>query len=174
MGKVIRSGVGAFALLLVAGTLSAQTTPKMVFMNSQRVMAEAPSIQQARTAMQAEMERLEQQIVPLRDEYQRMVEEFQAQQGTMSSETRRTRQQAIAAKQQEIQQRAADLEQQAQGKQQELLEPALEAINEVIEQLREERGYAFVFDVAGGGLITADPALDITDEVLRRLQAQGS
>ncbi|HUE77466.1 MAG TPA: OmpH family outer membrane protein [Longimicrobiales bacterium] len=176
MGKVIRSGLGAFALLLVAGTLSAQGTPSMVFINSQRVMAEAPSVQQARAAMQQEMERLEAQITPLQQEYQRMAEDFQAQQGTMNGDVRRQRQQALMEKQQEIQQRAVQLEEEAQGKQQELLQPALEGINTVIDQLREERGYAFVFDVAAGGLVAADPALDITDEVLRRLRtsSQGS
>lgn len=176
MAKVMRSGLGGLALLLAAGTLSAQGTPSMVFINSQRVMAEAPSVQQAREAMQREMARLEAQITPLQQEYQQMAEDFQAQQGTMTGEIRRQRQQALAEKQQEIQQRAEQLEQEAQGKQQELLQPALQGINTVIDELREERGYSFVFDVAAGGLIAADPSLDITDEVLRRLQAssQGS
>ena len=174
MRKVIGTGVAAFALLVATGSASAQTAPNMVFINSQRVMAEAPGIQQARATLQQEMQRLEQQIAPLRTEYETMVQEFQQQQAMMTPERRRERQQALGTKQQEIQQRAAQLEQEAQGKQQELLEPALERINTVIEGLREERGYAFIFDVAGGGLVAADPALDITDEVLRRLQALAS
>ena len=180
MRKVIGTGVAAFALLVAAGSASAQAAPtasKFVFINSQRVMAEAPSIQQARNAMQQEMQRLEQQITPLRTEYETMLEQYQQQQAMMTPENRRERQQALGAKQQEIQQKAAELEQQAQGRQQELLEPALERVNTVIEELRAERGYSFVFDVAAGGVIAADPALDITDEVLRRLQAlaaQGS
>lgn len=174
MNRLIGSTVAAFALLLGAGSVSAQAVPKLAFINSQRVMAEAPGIQAARASMQQEMERLEQQIAPLRTQYQTMLEEYQQQQAMMTPEKRRERQQALGAKQQEIQQKAAELDQLAQGKQQELLEPALERINTVIEQLRAERGYAFVFDVAGGGVIAADPALDITEEVLRRLQALAS
>ena len=174
MKTVIRSGMMALGLMVAAGSLSAQQAQRFVFINSQRVMAEAPAIQQARTAMQQEMERLDQQIVPLRTEYQSMVEAYQQQQAMMTPERRREQQQALGAKQQEIQQKAAELEQQAQARQQQLLEPALERINQVIEALREERGYAFVFDVAGGGVIAADPALDITDEVLRRLQTPAS
>lgn len=174
MRMMIRSGAAAFALLVVAGSVSAQAAPKMVFINSQRVMAEAPGIQQARATMQQEMQRLEQQIVPLRTEYQKMVEDFQNLPAMTTAERRREMQQALGAKQQEIQQKAAELDQQAQERQQELLEPALTRINEVIERLRGERGYSFVFDMAGGGLIAADPALDITEEVLRRLQGLAS
>ncbi|HUG41056.1 MAG TPA: OmpH family outer membrane protein [Longimicrobiales bacterium] len=174
MKQVIRSGMAVFALLVGAASLPAQAAPKLVFINSQRVMAEAPEIQQARSALQQEMQRLEQQIAPLQTSYQTMLEQYQQQQAMMTPENRRERQQALGAKQQEIQEKAAELEQLAQGKQQELLEPALARINTVIEQLRSERGYAFVFDVAGGGVIAADPALDITDEVLRRLRALAS
>ena len=174
MKTMVRSGMAAFALLLVAGSLSAQAAPRMVFINSQRVMAEAPGIQQARATMQQEMQRLEQQITPLRTEYESMVEAYQQQQAMMTPERRREQQQALGAKQQEIQQKAAELEQQAQTRQQQLLEPQLERINQVIEQLREERGYSFVFDVAAGAVIAADPSLDITEEVLRRLNGVAS
>ena len=174
MKMVIRSGMMAAAMVMLAGSVSAQAAPKMVFINSQRVMAEAPGVQQARTTMQQEMQRLEQQIAPLRTQYQTMVEEFQNLPTMTTAERRRELQQALGAKQAEIQQKAAELEQQAQTRQQELLEPALERINEVIEGLREERAYSFVFDVAAGGVITADPSLDITEEVLRRLRALAS
>lgn len=174
MRKQIGLGVAALALLLGAGSISAQAAPKMVFINSQRVMEEAPGIQTARAQMQQEMQRLEGQMAPLQTEYQAMVEEFQNLPAMTTQERRRELQQQLAAKQQEIQQRAAQLEQQAQGKQQELLQPQLERINDVIEQLREERGYSFVFDVSAGGVVAADPSLDITDEVLSRLQAVAS
>lgn len=169
--KQIRSGLMALALLVLAAPLAAQTGPQIVFINSQRVMAEAPGVAAARTQMQQEMQRLEQQIVPLRDEYQRMVEEFQQQQSVWTAERRRERQQAIGLKQQELQQRGAELDQQAQARQQELLEPVLERINDVIDAYREEQGYSFILDVAAGGVVAADPSLDITDEVLSRLRA---
>jgi Skp family chaperone for outer membrane proteins len=40
----------------------------------------------------------------------------------------------------------------------------------VIEQVREEGSYALIFDTASRAIIAADPALDLTEEVLRRLQ----
>ena len=58
-------------------------------------------------------------------------------------------------------------------RQQELVQPVMDRINEVIEEIREEGSYAIIFDVAGGGVVAADSALDLTQEVIRRLQASG-
>jgi len=45
----------------------------------------------------------------------------------------------------------------------------MDGISEVIEAVREEGSYAFVFDIAAGAIVSADPTLDLTDEVIRRL-----
>lgn len=73
--------------------------------------------------------------------------------------------------QQNLQQAGSQWEQRAAAIQNRVLGPALERINAVIDQIRQENGYRFVLDVAAGGVVAADPALDITSEVLRRLTA---
>jgi outer membrane protein len=176
--KVI--GRSALALLVITAAAAtaavAQQGPTVVFLDSERLGQQAPSLQQAREQMQREMTRIESEaeveLAPLQEEFQRMAQEFQQQQGMMTAERRQERQQALMQKQQEIQQRGARYEQQAAAKQNEILGPALERINAVIEQIRQERGYSLILDVAAGSVISADPALDITDEVLRRLNAQ--
>jgi Skp family chaperone for outer membrane proteins len=40
----------------------------------------------------------------------------------------------------------------------------------VIEDVRREGNYALIFDTAAGAIITADPGLDLTDQVLERLR----
>jgi Skp family chaperone for outer membrane proteins len=47
----------------------------------------------------------------------------------------------------------------------------MDKITAVIETMREEGNYALILDVAAGSIISADPSLDLTQEVLRRLQA---
>ena len=56
-------------------------------------------------------------------------------------------------------------------RQAELVEPVMERITAVIETIRAEGSYSMIFDVAAQGIISADPALDLTTEVVRRLQA---
>lgn len=50
----------------------------------------------------------------------------------------------------------------------ELLEPIVVRVNEVIEEIRAERSYSIVLDVAAG-VVAADTSLDITTAVLERL-----
>ena len=50
----------------------------------------------------------------------------------------------------------------------ELLEPIVVRVNEVIEEIRAERSYSIVLDIAAG-VVAADISLDITTSVLERL-----
>jgi outer membrane protein len=179
MKGMVRNALAALVLTAVAaGSLAAQQGPTVVFLDSDRIGQQAPSLQQARQQMQQEMAQLESraeiELAPLQEEFQRMAQEFQQQQGMMTQERRQQQQQALTQKQQELQRKGAEFEQQAQAKQGEILGPALERINSVIDQIRQERGYSFILDVAAGGVIAADPSLDITEEVLRRLNAQAN
>ena len=47
----------------------------------------------------------------------------------------------------------------------------MDKINQTIEQVRAEGSWSLILDVAAGGVVAADPALDLTQEVIRRLQA---
>ncbi|NIP79350.1 MAG: hypothetical protein GWM90_09100 [Gemmatimonadetes bacterium] len=175
---MVRTTLAVMALVLVAAPLAAQQRGSIVFLDSERLRREAPGLQAARERMQQEMQSLEAQadsaLAPLQAEFQAMAQAFQQQQGTMAADRRQQEQQALAQKQQELQQAGAQWEQRAAAKQNEILAPALERINTVIDALRNENGYAFVLDVAAGGVVAADPALDITEEVLRRLNGAAS
>ena len=69
-------------------------------------------------------------------------------------------------------QRGTELNDRIQQRQQELFGPLNARIRAVIDGIRAEGNYAMIFDAdaQGGGLISADPSLDITAKVLQRLQ----
>ncbi len=163
--------------LWIAGTgaIEAQQV-SIVYLDSERLRREAPGLQQASQQMRQRMAILEAQadsaLAPLQQELQQMQREYQQQQGMMTAETRQTQQRALQSKQAELQQEGSQWEQRAAQLQNEILGPALSEINTVIDQLREERGYAFILDAAAGGVVAADPARDITGEVLQRLQTR--
>lgn len=170
-----RSILVALGLMLAAGAPLAAQNPDIVFLDSERLRREAPGLDAARQRLQQEMQQLETEaetaLAPLQREFQQLAEEFQQQQGMMTAERRQERQEELARRQQELQQQGAQWEQRAAAKQNEILAPALERINQVIEQIRSENDYSFVLDVASGGVVAADPELDITTEVLRRLRS---
>lgn len=163
--------VGLLLLGVPAGA-EAQSTPRIGYINSQQIIDQAPGAQAAQEEWEQEMVTIRAEIQEMGQELEQLMTQYRQQELTLSPEAKANRQAEIQQRQTEYQQRVEQLQGQAEQKQQELLGPFMERINAVIEQLRAEGDYAFIFDAAAGAIISADPSLDLTDEVLRRLRAQ--
>lgn len=175
MKTLVRSTLLVLAATVLLPAFAAAQQPGIVFLDSERLRQEAPSLQAARQQLEQEMATLEAQadsaLAPMQAELQAAAQEFQQQQAMMTIQRRQERQQALGQMQQALQQEGAQWEQRAAQLQSRILGPALERVNRVIDEIRSEAGYTFVLDIAAGGVVAADPALDITSEVLRRLRA---
>lgn len=172
MRRYFVAGLAALVGLVVATAPAlAQQNNRIGFINSQRILAEAPGTSAAQQAFESDMARYRAQIDSLETSLEQAQQEFQRQQSTLGEEARRARQQELQQQFLQYQQRVAELEETAQRRQAELVQPIMRRISEVIEQIREREGYAMIFDASAGALITADPALDLTDQVLAALRA---
>lgn len=158
---------------LLAGTAA---TPlqgqevKLGFIDSRTIIEEAPGAKEAQEELDQQLQRYRAQVQQMGDELQQMIESFEQQQLTLSPEAKKQRRQEIEQKQQEYQRKVQQLESQAAQRQQELVEPIMNRINGVIDQIRREGEYTMIFDVSAGAIIAADPALDLTSQVIRRLK----
>ena len=162
-------------LLVVLGSMAthaaAQSPLKIGYINSQVIIAEDPAATAAQEQFQREMVPFESELQALEAEIANLMSQYQAQQITLTANARRTRQDAIVQKQQAYQERMAQIEAEAARRQQELVQPIMERINNIIQEIRSAGSYTFIFDVAGGGLIAADESFDLTGEVMERLAA---
>lgn len=176
MRVLIRSAVFAFIVSSVAaGSAAAQATavPKLGYINSSQILAEAPGRKEAEAQFEREVGAYRQQLQRMSDSLQQMDSVFQREAPRLDSAARVTRQLAIAEREQSYQQRANTLNQQMQNRQAELVRPIMEQLQKVLEALRTEERYAMIFDVAAGSgsvVVSADKTLDITAKVLARLK----
>lgn len=159
----------ALAFALAAGTAEAQTL-KIGYINSQEILEKAPGAKEAQQAFERDMEGFTTEAQQLQNELTRMQQQLAQQELTLSPEAKRNRQQQIQDKAQQAQARMAEMDQIAARRRSELVQPVMDKITAVIEKIREEQNYALILDVAAGSIIAADPALDLTAEVLRRLE----
>lgn len=171
-----RLGYGIVALaaaLALPGGVGAQqaTEGRIVFINSQQVVAAAPGAREAQQTLEREMGELRTEVQAMEATLDSMMTAYDQRQVMLSPEARRQMQEEIRGRQREFQGRAAQMEQQAAARQAELLQPIMGRVQQVIDALREERGYALVLDAAEGGIVSADPSRDITQEVLTRLRS---
>lgn len=164
--------IGALALVFAAGAAEAQA-PKLGYINSQEILVNAPGAEAAQAAFDAEMSGYQNEIVQLETELQNLEAALQQQQLTLSPEARANREQQLQAKFQEYQQRTGQLQEVANQRRAALIQPVMDNITAVIEELREEGSYSLILDAAAGSIVSADPALDLTQEVITRLQAAG-
>ncbi len=163
--------------LLFAGTAWAQQGPppdaKIVYVNVQQVVQQAPGAEAARSTFDQELAQFRQELQAMATAVDSMVQEYQKQEVMLSPQAKTAKQQEILGKQQQLQTRQQELETQAGQRQQELLQPILERVSAVIEEIRAENGYYMVVDVTDAGIVAADSRLDITQLVNQRVQAAG-
>jgi outer membrane protein len=158
-------------LLVAAGGLRAQAaTPRIGFINSQQVLENDPSFRQAQEQFDQELTSVRAEIRQREMELDSLIQQYEQQQLTLSTQIRDQRQQEIVSKRGEYQTRVNELQQQADERQQEIVRPVMERINRVIEEIRTEGNYAVIFDLASGAILAADQSLDLTQELVRRLQ----
>ena len=83
---------------------------------------------------------------------------------------RQARETEITQFQQRYQQRVDQMSQEAEVARQALVEPLFTQMADTIDDIREEGNYQYIFDVASQAIIAADSSLDLTEEVLLRMQ----
>jgi outer membrane protein len=164
---------GALLLLPLSG-VEAQEGLRVAFIDSQAIINEAPGAQEAQEAFREDMARFQQEMERMEEELNALVTRYQQQRQTLSPEARERRETEIRQRETEFQQRVDQMEQEAVQRREELVGPILARMSETIEQIRSEGNYTMIFDVASQAIVAADPALDLTDEVIRRLRQMAS
>ena len=178
MRNLFASLIAAAGMFAVAAPLAAQaTTPaalKVGYINTARVIQEAPGTDSAQATLQREMASFQTQIKTMEDSLQALMTDYQSRQLVMSAEAKTRAEQNIRDKQQQFQQRAEQLRQQAQLRQQQIMDPIMQRIDAVITEVRKAEGFGIVLDASSEVIVSADPALDLTEKVLARLKASAT
>jgi outer membrane protein len=146
---------------------------KIGYIDSIKIFAEYQETQDAERIYRQEVDqwtaqkqRMEQDIVKLRDE-------LQAQSLMLSEEKKKEKKLELERKMAEYQQFMDEIfgdDGLAAQRNRELTQPIVEKINRILEDLGKEQGYSIIFDVANANIVYANKALDLTDVVLVKLR----
>lgn len=168
MKRIYTFLLAGVAAVLAAAPAQAQQL-KIGYINSQRILAETPAFADVRATLEREFTPLRAEIDTLEARLGRADEELRAQQGTLTEQARLQRQQALQQQLGQYQMRAQQIQQQLQAREQELVGPVMQRIRGVLEEVRRAGNYSFIIDPPDGLVVAVDPALDVTNEVIRRL-----
>lgn len=169
--SITRLGAAAALSLLFVGPLAAQGT-KVAYVNTDAVLAEYGPAQDASRALQATIAGYQAEIDNLDASYQQALAEYQQQMMTMTAEARQDREADLQTQFATREARRVELGELASQREDEVFAPILGAIANVLEEIRVEGEYGIILDTRSNAILVADPALDLTEQVLTRLQAR--
>ena len=173
--SVYRLGMAAALSLLFSASLDAQTI-RIGYIHSQEVLAQYPPAQGAFDRLDGAQTRWTQELQGLRANLDQLLAQLQQQQATLTPEALQARQDEINSLNSAIQARQGEIEVEAQQLQDEVLQPIMEAVSAVIEEIRVEGNYALILDASSPAqvILAADESLNLTQEVLNRLEEKGA
>ena len=175
MSKWMHSAIFVAATLALAPSAFAQAPVKLAYINSQKILAEAPGRAEAEATYNSEMATARVQLQRMDDSLKAMVATYEKDAPALDSVRRDARGKSIRDTEQAFSTRAAALNSQMQQRQADLARPLMDQVSKVLDQVRAQGGYTMIFDVGaqGSALVSADKSLDLTDTVLAKLKVLG-
>ncbi|HXW97819.1 MAG TPA: OmpH family outer membrane protein [Gemmatimonadales bacterium] len=161
-------------LLAAPAAVSAQAGQKIAFINARAILLATPGYAQAESTYNRELAGFKSEMEKLQSSLDSAAADFEQKSVMLSATAKTAKRKELEAQRDRLEQRANELRDKATKREQELLAPLHGKVNDAIESVRSEGGYALIFDVAANeGLIVAvDKTLEVTQKVIDKIKAQ--
>ncbi len=163
MKAIVQSTLAALVLAVFAQTAAAEV--RVGFVNSDRVMKEAPPAKKAQQKLEKEFEKRDQELQRLAKQLQGMQEALEKNGMTMAEGERRNKEREFNELNRDFQRRQREFREDLNQRRNEELAGVLERANKTIRQIAEAEKYDIIFQEA----VYASPRIDITDKVIKAL-----
>lgn len=177
--KNLLKGAALAVGLMTASTVAVQAQQKIGHVNAEEIFQATPEFKtandQLRTlgeAKQKELEGMQQELVKKEEAYN----ELMLNRSEANKQETETKLQSLGQEFQQIQSRIQEVQRIAQDelgkKQQELLAPIQTKVMNAINAVAQEKGYAYILDLAAGSVIYFQGGEDVTADVKAKLGIQ--
>lgn len=168
MNKLFKVLFLTVAMFVMNGVVSAQV--KIAHVNTAEVLDAMPDKARAEKELETYYGELEKQMQVMAKEYETKMQDYTANQATMSNLVKQSKEKEIMDLQSRIEQFQSNAAQEFEAKRAEKLSPILEKIQNAINAVGKEKGYTYVFDLATGAAVyVGTDAVDATKDVKAKL-----
>jgi outer membrane protein len=158
-----------FVLALVfAVPAAAQTDMKIGFVNTARILRDATPAVRAQKRIEQEFAKRDQELAKTAEQLKRMQDELERQGLTMQESQRRAKDREFNDLNRDFQRRQREFREDLNQRRNEELAQVVEQANRVIRQIAEQEKFDIIFQDA----VYANPRIDITDRVIKALEAK--
>ena len=155
--------VSSLALAMFSGLAVAES--KIGFVNSQRILNDAPQAAKAKKKIEKDFEKRDQELQRLAKQLQGMQEGLDKNSVTMAESEKRTKEREFNELNRDFQRKQREFREDLSQRQNEEMASIFERVNKVIKQIAEAEKYDIIFQEA----VYANPRIDITDKVIKAL-----
>jgi outer membrane protein len=159
--------IGLTALCITAGPVQAAT--KVGFVNTVRLMEEAPQAKAAQSKIETEFAPREQELVALQKEIRNLEDKLSRDGAVMSEKDSSKLERDILAKRREMKRSQDEFRDDLNIRKNEVLSKLQRQMYEATVTLAKEQKFDIIL---GQGVVYSNDSVDITDEVLEKLKAE--
>ena len=143
---------------------------KIGYVNSDRVLRDAVPAKAAQTKLEAEFSKRDKELNDLAARLKGAADKLEKDAPTMTEADRGRRQRELVEQDREVQRKRREFQEDLNQRKNEELSSVVERANKVIKQIFETEKYDIILQEA----VFAGPKVDITDKVIKALNAQGA
>ena len=160
----------AAALAVATAAVGAQAQElKIGYVNSDRVLRDAVPAKAAQAKLEAEFGKRDRELNDLATRLKAAADKLEKDAPTLAESERNRRQRELVDQDREIQRKRREFQEDLNQRKNEELASVVERANKVIKQIFESEKYDLILQEA----VFAGPRADITDKVIKALNAQG-
>lgn len=156
----------ATALVLAASPAWAQL--KIGYVNYPQLLAKSPQAQALSAKLKAEFQPRQQTLIRLQNQLKARADQFQRDAATMTDDQRQQTQNALAESDRDLQRRQQDFQDAVTAQRNEALATLQRTLVQTVQEYARAQNYDLVL---ADGVIYAKNGIDITPQILARLQA---
>ena len=168
----MKHSVRHFLLAVALGTaaLSAQAQDfRIGFVNTDRILKEANTAKAAQAKLEQEFAKRERDLVDTGNSLKAAADKLERDAPTLSESQRNARQKQLVDQDRDFQRRRREFQEDLNARKNEELQQVVDRANRAVKQIAESDGYDMIVQEA----VYVNPKHDITDKVLRAINAQG-
>jgi outer membrane protein len=151
--------------VLVLVSTGAMAEGKIGFVNSQRILNDAPQAARAKKKIEKDFEKRDQDLQRIAKQLQGLQESMDKNSVTMAESERRTKEREFGELTRDFQRKQREFREDLSQRQNEEMAAIFERVNKIIKQIAEAEKYDIIFQEA----VYANPRIDITDKVIKAL-----
>jgi outer membrane protein len=168
MRRLLLAGILVCSL---AATSAFAADLKLGYIDMQRALNASEAGKEAKEQLAARVKKYQEEINTKQEDIKKLKDELEKQGMLLSESARAAKEKDYQQRLKEFQRFTKDAQDELQGKDEEFTRKILEGMEKIIQDFGRKNGYTFIFDKNAAGMLFVDEKADVTEEVLKLLNA---